>query len=43
MTLAAGEAVAHLHHLMHEGLVTRRLNGDGVYEYSRNDVAMAAQ
>ncbi len=43
LQLAAGEAMAHLHHLMGEGLVERRLNEDGVYEYQRADIAVAAQ
>lgn len=44
MTLAVGEALAHLHHLMHEGRVVRRLTADGVYEFSRSDAAdLAAQ
>lgn len=44
MTLAAGEALAHLHHLMHEGRVVRRLNAAGIYEFLRSDAGdMAAQ
>ncbi|MFN4278393.1 MAG: MBL fold metallo-hydrolase [Ferrovibrio sp.] len=44
MTLAAGEALAHLHHLMREGLVARRLNEKSVYEFQRCDsVDQAAQ
>ncbi len=43
MTLAAGEAMAHLHHLMLQGQVQRRLNAQGVYEYSRSQMAEAAQ
>lgn len=35
MTLAAGEALAHLHHLMHQGQVVRRQNADGILEFSR--------
>lgn len=37
MTLAAGEALAHLHHLMHEGHVVRQRNPAGIYEFSRSD------
>lgn len=43
ITLAAGEAMAHLHHLMLEGQVQRSLNAQGVYEYSRSVMAEAAQ
>lgn len=43
LQLAAGESMAHLHHLMAEGQVKRRLNADGVYEYSRVPMAEAAQ
>lgn len=43
LTLATGEALAHLHHLMLEGLVERHLNAQGVYEYQRADIAIAAQ
>src|SRR3546814_2183432 len=37
MTLAAGEALAHLHHLMHEGTVTRGQNQAGVWEFRRSE------
>lgn len=40
MTLAAGEALAHLHHLMQAGQVSRRLNAAGVYEFQRSDTAL---
>jgi len=43
ITLAAGEAMAHLHHLMAAGMVERRVNAKGVYEYSRREMAQAAQ
>lgn len=43
LQLATGEALAHLHHLMAEGLIERRLNAAGVHEYQRADIAMAAQ
>lgn len=41
--LATGEAMAHLHHLMAEGRIERRINAAGVYEYSRVAMAEAAQ
>lgn len=37
MTLAVGEALAHLHHLMHEGHVTRQRNAAGIWEFRRSD------
>lgn len=44
MTLAVGEALAHLHHLMRTGLVQRRENAAGLYEFFRADAAeLAAQ
>lgn len=42
ITLAAGEALAHLHHLMHEGLVVRHTNVEGIYEFSRSDAVVSA-
>jgi len=32
--MALGEAVAHINKLMHEGIIDRQLNADGLYEYS---------
>lgn len=44
MTLAAGEALAHLHHLMYQGRVIRHCNAAGVFEFSHSDAeAQAAQ
>jgi glyoxylase-like metal-dependent hydrolase (beta-lactamase superfamily II) len=44
MTLAVGEALAHLHHLMHGGHVIRRRNATGVFEYLHSTAAdLAAQ
>jgi len=44
MTLAAGEALAHLHHLMHQGRIVRRRNAAGVFEFSHSNAeAQAAQ
>jgi glyoxylase-like metal-dependent hydrolase (beta-lactamase superfamily II) len=42
MTLAAGEALAHLHHLMHTGQVTRRIGAGGLYEFSHADASAEA-
>jgi len=33
MTFAIGESLAHLHALWHEGLLDRRLDGDGIYRF----------
>lgn len=41
ITLAAGEALAHLHHLMQEGRVIRRMNAEGVYEFSRSNAVIS--
>jgi glyoxylase-like metal-dependent hydrolase (beta-lactamase superfamily II) len=35
MAFALGEALAHLHYLMHQGAVDRILGGDGVYRFQR--------
>lgn len=44
MTLAAGEALAHLHHLMHRGLVVRQQTASGVLEFRHREMAeLAAQ
>lgn len=44
MTLAVGEALAHLHHLMHGGQVLRRETPAGLYEFYATDAAdQAAQ
>ena len=37
MTLATGEALAHLHHLMRQGRITRRRNAAGIWEFQRDD------
>ena len=36
---AAGEALAHLHHLMGQGKIRRRMGEDGVYVFERHDGA----
>lgn len=38
MTLAAGEALAHLHHLMREGLVERGETDAGIYAFKRTEL-----
>ena len=40
--MAVGEAVAHLHWLMGEGRMTRRLGADGIWHYQRKAVAADA-
>jgi hypothetical protein len=42
MTLAAGEALAHLHHLMHQGRVIRHRNVAGVFEFSHSNAEVQA-
>ena len=32
--MALGEAVAHINMLMHQDVINRQLNADGLYEYS---------
>lgn len=42
ITLAVGEALAHLHHLMRKGLVKRQMNAEGIYEFTRSNRAVSA-
>lgn len=42
MTLAVGEALAHLHHLMRNGRISRRETAAGLYEFYAADTAAEA-